>query len=444
MSHGPRRPPSWAPSERETRKYASLFLRTDGDGDGFVEANEARDLCGCSGLGDTELARAWAHADQDRDGRLSFPEFIALVHAVTCATRGLSIPEEGPHPQLAQTLSMLRDSPEELHRQRSRSPSYATSTNTSRSVSPMPSQADLWAHRDAVPENWDIGQHAHIDASEAALDSSAAVGSPSQWPSSPPQSPSSPRFGGEHAPLARAEPKREPDLEMVRRHLAGMLEADRVAKAYAEREADRLEEQLTKTRADCERMRPQLVRDRDEGRRLANMLGQLDRQLRDSKRRLQGLQEKRRALRSSRHDVGRTRAARNMLEEALQEEVRLLEEMNRSNGLLKESCGRLAEDMAQFSSMREEILEQLAAEQELLWRSRLRHADIRERRNLGAAQAVNGQGLAPPPQVASPCSWTSRHSEPCAWASTLVTASLGGAGVVPVSAPRAAMMRPGI
>ena len=46
-SPSPRRPWSrdqWAPSQRQKRKYASLFKRTDFDNDGYIQGNEASDL----------------------------------------------------------------------------------------------------------------------------------------------------------------------------------------------------------------------------------------------------------------------------------------------------------------------------------------------------------------------------------------------------------------
>eukprot|EP00913_Durusdinium_trenchii_P000333 g304.t1 len=50
-------PERWAPSRRERRKYAGLFLRSDTDQDGFVQAGEAKALMERSGLEDGRGAR---------------------------------------------------------------------------------------------------------------------------------------------------------------------------------------------------------------------------------------------------------------------------------------------------------------------------------------------------------------------------------------------------
>merc|ERR1719296_228464 len=111
------RPPSWTPTDRELRKYASLFLRTDANSDGYVEAEEARPLCQKSRLEDGELSRVWTHADQDMDGRLTFPEFVVLVHLVSCARKGLGVPSlaDGLPPQLAHSVATLAAMPQQLH-----------------------------------------------------------------------------------------------------------------------------------------------------------------------------------------------------------------------------------------------------------------------------------------------------------------------------------------
>lgn len=48
-----------------------------------------------------------ASACEDQDGRLTFPEFVALVHTITCRTRGLPLHPEGPHPELAASVAEL-------------------------------------------------------------------------------------------------------------------------------------------------------------------------------------------------------------------------------------------------------------------------------------------------------------------------------------------------
>eukprot|EP00747_Dinoflagellata_sp_TGD_P091801 gnl/TRDRNA2_/TRDRNA2_165190_c0_seq2.p1 gnl/TRDRNA2_/TRDRNA2_165190_c0~~gnl/TRDRNA2_/TRDRNA2_165190_c0_seq2.p1 ORF type:complete len:862 (-),score=165.77 gnl/TRDRNA2_/TRDRNA2_165190_c0_seq2:154-2529(-) len=118
-------PRGWAPSQREKRKYGSLFLRWDWNRDGFVEASEVKTLLERSRLDRETLELAWEHADRDRDGRLTFPEFIALMHLVTCVLRGASLPGmvEGLPSELVAAITGPLETPEELDGQRSRSTS---------------------------------------------------------------------------------------------------------------------------------------------------------------------------------------------------------------------------------------------------------------------------------------------------------------------------------
>mmetsp|Transcript_23954 Transcript_23954/g.68578 ORF Transcript_23954/g.68578 Transcript_23954/m.68578 type:complete len:796 (-) Transcript_23954:56-2443(-) len=125
----------WAPTRRERRKYASLFVRTDWDGDGFVQGDQAQGLLERSRLSREQLMLAWEHADRGHDGRLDFPEFVCLVHIVTCVLRGAQLP--GPAEELPIELTSALAALEPLdvlvaEREASRS----------RSASPLASRRD--------------------------------------------------------------------------------------------------------------------------------------------------------------------------------------------------------------------------------------------------------------------------------------------------------------
>lgn len=109
------------PTPTECRKYARLFLRTDGDGDGFVNAMEARDLFGRSGVEKTVLARIWDLADHSHNAHLSFPEFVAAMHLIRYALAGVDPPPALPA-ELVNFLGTLQESPATLAAQRSQSP----------------------------------------------------------------------------------------------------------------------------------------------------------------------------------------------------------------------------------------------------------------------------------------------------------------------------------
>ncbi|CAK9081854.1 unnamed protein product [Durusdinium trenchii] len=139
-SMSPRRvftPERWAPSRRERRKYAGLFLRSDTDQDGFVQAGEAKALMERSGLEEGMLRQIWDLADaRTQDGQLDFVEFVCMVHLVSCVLRGCG--PLGPQlaPQLQQALATLEPL-EQLAQEREESRSR------SRSASPAPPVAEL-------------------------------------------------------------------------------------------------------------------------------------------------------------------------------------------------------------------------------------------------------------------------------------------------------------
>lgn len=131
------RGPRWTPSQREKRKYASLFKRTDGDNDGFVEGWEAKTLLERSKMDVETLKLTWEHADQNHDGKLDFREFVILVHMVACVIKGLPLPDprEGLPPELANALLSL-EPPDVLIAQREASRSRSASPAHSGHASP--------------------------------------------------------------------------------------------------------------------------------------------------------------------------------------------------------------------------------------------------------------------------------------------------------------------
>lgn len=137
----------WAPSQRERRKYASLFQRTDWDGDGFVQGSEASALLERSHVDQGVLSMAWELSDQDHDGKLDFKEFSCLVHIVSCIRRGAVLQPGAPLPvPLSQTLQYLEPL-EVLAAERERSRSRSASPHPS--VSGTPPQTGLQPSQDA-------------------------------------------------------------------------------------------------------------------------------------------------------------------------------------------------------------------------------------------------------------------------------------------------------
>lgn len=70
------------PSGRDLRKYARLFLRTDQDSDGYISAEEARDVFSKSYLPPDVLIHIFNQANVSQSPHLSFPEFVAAMHLI--------------------------------------------------------------------------------------------------------------------------------------------------------------------------------------------------------------------------------------------------------------------------------------------------------------------------------------------------------------------------
>lgn len=444
------RPPRWGPSERELRKYASLFLRTDGDGDGFVEADEAKALCDRSGLDDSTLALAWRHADQDRDGRLTFREFVTLVHCVSCCRDGLELPpaERGQHPELRAAVAALTQTPEELHRRRSRSSSRSAASSRSASPAPppvrpappraaaCPAPAAEGRRRVQPPatllesgfekevprqrnhryeDKLGIAGVAQDDLPESRKSRTAAAAAPE------PGSPGSPSFGGERL---RGEAPPAADFKAVARHLGAVAGADRLVAQRVAREAEALAVLARTAREACLEAKPQLLRERDEEKRLADLLRQLKLQLSHARQRLAGLQEERKGLGSESarsHHRKHFEEMHAFMKQTLEEEERVVEEARHANRRLEQSCAGLAEDVAALDRRGRELAEELRREAEGRREDERELADLRGGRGRGAAEDQLHhvvQDASPLVPEASP-QLSSRHSEP-GWASSLV------------------------
>lgn len=107
------------PSPRDLRKYARLFERATA-GRARLDAGTARDLFGRSGLSTGVLARAWDISDADRDGHLSWSEFVVAMHLIRAARKGREPPQALPMELVAFVAGL---GPSDFYaRQASRSP----------------------------------------------------------------------------------------------------------------------------------------------------------------------------------------------------------------------------------------------------------------------------------------------------------------------------------
>eukprot|EP00741_Cyanophora_paradoxa_P023072 tig00021537_g22282.t1 len=76
------------PTPEQAAFYASTFANLDSDRDGFLAGAQAREYLSRSGLALETLARVWALADVDRDGRLDADEFALAMHLIHHLMKG--------------------------------------------------------------------------------------------------------------------------------------------------------------------------------------------------------------------------------------------------------------------------------------------------------------------------------------------------------------------
>merc|ERR1719215_1844683 len=453
-SSGPRRFVQWAPSERELRKYASLFLRTDADGDGFVGANDARLLCSRSGLSDETLTMAWNLADQDCDNRLSFREFCALVHLVSCCRKGLHLPalDQGLPLELSAALDNMHLAPEELDAQRSRSPSRSRSSSQARGMQSdgMENPSD---GRLSLPLSRRSTQHVVPTLDEDADPNMNGAASRRRM-SFPQPLLQSPNFGDEHnysEPRETSAPTT--DCEAIGRHLGAVREADRKTLNYVQLEADKLENKLLSSRQLGAQLQPQVERMCDETRRLTNMLQQLEMQLSASKERLLCLQQGKRGAgctsRMMHYEKKHVTETLKFMQQTFEEEEGILHETNHANRRLEKSCESLEHDLNFLQREQVKISEEARRESESRKKEERQLSDLKEEcRKLRQGAAVvaiqqkgdeGGRQHEPQPAhnsvefTASP-QWSSRHSEPYSWASSLVGGAIGTSPIVTATA----------
>lgn len=271
---------AYAIRPQDLRKYASLFLKHDCDGTGFIEAGDARDLLMRSGLTKEELAEVWRLSDVDNDGRLSFREFIVAMHLVTVTKkRGRDVPRELPD-ELDKVFdaSYHIDNPE-LIMQQPRPPGRSASPIRGRSAGGMLRSVSGSRSRGASP--------ALSFGNEARGRSPTRRGLPS--------------FGYEPAPASRERRRSESREQTLRdtrdvQRLDGIIEADRRLGRYLQREVDAICENVQTLKdiaANLERETRREARDRD---RLRQQRDDFVRQLTFSKKRLENLKEERHKL----------------------------------------------------------------------------------------------------------------------------------------------------
>lgn len=441
----------WAPSQRERRKYATLFKRTDWDGDGFVQGHEARDLLERSRLDHTFLGTAWDHADQDRDGKLNFREFVCLVHLVTCVVRGAPMPllHEGLPYELTAALDAL-ESPEVLVAEREASRSRSTSPMPSGLFSPFATprrdsatlganlrsefdfRLDKAGQSNPSPDTGSFGAHTTLedvpamfgtlepggekkkkkekknkrDESFDSFDPLAASAeahpesdAPAPWPGEaasegpPDGSPDTFRPSLHEKMLSE---RVQSQLRNLAGHFDSIMAADREVSRQLRREVDELQDELRHMREVRGQLQQRLHEERSAAGSVADQCAQLEASVSDARRRLADLREERRAVNleglSLRRDRLHCSEELQFMQDMMTDEEQMLETVYHANNFLDKSQNDLELHTEVLERQRRNLLQQVSKEKELVRHEERQNAELRNRleqlRRQQAAQAV--------------------------------------------------------
>ncbi|CAJ1361265.1 unnamed protein product [Effrenium voratum] len=289
-------------TEEELGCYRRLFA----SGEHGALDSEAVRLLQRSGLSHETLRDLWATADPEKSGQLDWRRFCAAMRLVAHAQQGHLEP------------------------------------------------GLLWRPPASLPRFQSEGQAVR------SLDLS-------QEDKASPSSPGSPRFGLERAPAqrARASPERPPP-PAVARQLSAMSVSDRALMQRLLQEAGGLEAKVQQARQEQKLVRAQADEARKVELHMSELQSQLERHLRENRAHLAVLAEERRRLTEiicGSVNQEQAAAKRRFLEQALEDEMRCLEETRDSNAVLEESCRGLQEELR--SIQQERLTTRQEAEHEL-------------------------------------------------------------------------------
>jgi len=139
-----------------------MFQSNDASSTGFISGQQAKTLLLQSGLAQNVLVQVWNLSDCDKDGRLSFDEFILAMHLCDFAKAGNALPSTLPlelQPQRSRSASNLSQQSLEIAPQ---------TTSSSADTSPTLKQKQATTFEDKRRENFDRG-NAVLEAKRQAL-----------------------------------------------------------------------------------------------------------------------------------------------------------------------------------------------------------------------------------------------------------------------------------
>ncbi|KAF4729930.1 hypothetical protein FOZ63_031718, partial [Perkinsus olseni] len=86
--------PIWQLTRKHLQKYTEVFRSLAKDG--FVGGLAAKNFMTKSHVDQKELSNIWDLADKDRDGKLSYSEFLVAMHLISRAREGYKMPDKLP------------------------------------------------------------------------------------------------------------------------------------------------------------------------------------------------------------------------------------------------------------------------------------------------------------------------------------------------------------
>jgi len=368
-----------------------------------------------------------------------------LVHLISCLTRGLTLP--GPPGQLPSALSRalgdIRESPQELVAQRSRSTTPATSpatsraTSESRSLSPPPRPHEsLPHHPHQMPQTTSTmgsSQQQRLSTMESSgwqlpssggrgIVSPQATGLDALFAQDPPErrqkhkdKESKQSYSGEQYHNKSEDVDSEPrfgeseqahdfhfdkfaTVDNLKTQFGAMLEAERILLRRAQQDADELEDELERTQDMASQLQQELRRDREESGHKVEVQRQLERQVVQAKSRLADLRETRKAANVDDVSFWRDREhftqELTLMQDTFEEEGILLDKMKSANDCLERAYKAHVEHARQLETQRKEVLEMMERESRLLQRDErtteeARAAFERLRRDVGDSKGIS-------------------------------------------------------
>lgn len=396
---------SWAPGQKARRKYATLFLKTDANGDGIVEHAEAMLLLQRSGLDQQTLNLVFAHSDRDQDGRLQWVEFLCMAHLVTCVRRGAQLPglHEGLPQELLQVLGSMTETPQELALQRSRSASPVVSGRQTpvapdsplHAPWPEPETTPAWPGTSNFPDDGfppvpDTGMEDFDFATQPKKEKKQKkekreeelpqwdTGGGDLFATEPYEPPFEPRYEYENV-----RPQGQGELSSMVKHFEAVIEADRALSKHLRREVDDLEQDLRNVRETKDQLERTVRQEQEDGDRANEQRRHLERQLQEKKQRLADLRDERRAVNlesiSLRRDRDHYAEELQFLQRMAEEEEQTLETVRSSNQFLEKSQKTLELHTHQLEVQRKEVLAQVSKERELVRQEERQNAELRNK-----------------------------------------------------------------